>query len=104
MAIQKFYYLVHFQYLGFRYHGWQKQPGLLTVEHMVEKTLRWMLGPEKFKILVASRTDARVSANHSAFELFLERPISPDALLAELNRNLPPDIRILKVEETALGN
>ncbi|MEZ4603765.1 MAG: tRNA pseudouridine(38-40) synthase TruA [Desulfobacterales bacterium] len=100
MATQKFYYLVHFQYLGFRYHGWQKQPGLLTVEHMIEKTLRWILGSEKFKILAASRTDARVSANHSAFELFLERPIPPDTLLADLNLNLPPDIRILQVEET----
>jgi tRNA pseudouridine38-40 synthase len=100
MATQKFYYLVHFQYLGFRYHGWQKQPGLLTVEHMIEKTLRWILGSEKFKILAASRTDARVSANHSAFELFLERPIPPETLLADLNLNLPPDIRILQVEET----
>ena len=61
------YYLVHIQYLGFRFHGWQRQPGVKTVESMVVKTLAFILGHEDFKILGAGRTDAMVSAGDAAF-------------------------------------
>ncbi len=98
--MQKNYYLIHFQYLGFRYHGWLKQPKLLTVEYMIEKTLKFILGDTKFKILAASRTDAKVSANHSAFELFADAPLNPEQLFKDLNLNLPNDIKVLKVEQT----
>ncbi len=96
---KKHYYLFHIQYIGFRFHGWQKQPGVKTVESMVEKTLGFILGDSAFKILGASRTDAMVSANHSAFELFVNTPLSIDALLMDMNQNLPPDIRVLKIEK-----
>ena len=98
--MQTHYYLVHFQYLGLRYHGWLKQPELRTVEYMVEKTLRLVLilGHTRFKILAASRTDARVSANHSAFELFIQEPLDPDQLLTEFNHNLPSDIKVLTID------
>ncbi|MCG8615265.1 MAG: tRNA pseudouridine(38-40) synthase TruA, partial [Desulfobacterales bacterium] len=91
------YYLVHIQYLGFRFHGWQRQPGVKTVESMVVKTLAFILGHEDFKILGAGRTDAMVSAGDAAFELFMKQEIDPEALLADLNHNLPPDIRALSV-------
>ncbi len=97
--MQKHYYLIHFQYLGFRYHGWLKQPKLRTVEYMVEKTLKFILGHTRFKILGASRTDAKVSANHSAFELFVDNPLDPDQLLIDFNLNLPNDIKVLEIEE-----
>jgi tRNA pseudouridine38-40 synthase len=96
--MERFYYLFHIQYLGFRYHGWQKQPGVKTVEMMVEKTTREVLGHSDFRILGASRTDSKVSANHSAFELFTDQKMTPDALERQFNRNLPNDIRVLKVE------
>lgn len=98
--MQTYFYLIHFQFLGFRYHGWSKQPDLLTLELMMEKTLGFILGQSRFKILVASRTDAKVSAQHCAFELFLKNPLDPKKLLTDLNQNLPGDIRILKIEET----
>ncbi|MCD6585181.1 MAG: tRNA pseudouridine(38-40) synthase TruA [Desulfobacteraceae bacterium] len=98
--MQKHYYLIHIQYLGFRYHGWLKQPGLRTVEFMIEKTLKFILGHSDFKILGASRTDAKVSASHSAFELFVNEPLHPDQLLTEFNLNLPNDINVLKIEAT----
>ncbi|MBC2714830.1 MAG: tRNA pseudouridine synthase A [Desulfobacteraceae bacterium] len=97
--MQKHYYLIHFQYLGFRYHGWLKQPELRTVGYMIEKTLKFILDHNRFKILVASRTDAKVSANHSAFELFVNEPLNPDQLLTDFNLNLPNDIKVLKIEE-----
>lgn len=99
-------YLIHIQYLGFRFHGWQHQPGLKTIESMIHKTLAYILGHHRFKILGTSRTDAMVSAGHTAFELFLDQPMDQEtdqsidraALLSGLNQNLPPDIRALSVE------
>jgi len=93
----KAYYLIQIQYLGFRYHGWLKQPGLKTVEFMVKKTLAFILGQGEFKILGTSRTDSKVSANHSAFELFTNTPLDTEPFLMELNLNLPNDIRALKI-------
>jgi len=97
--MKKFYYLIHIQYLGFRYHGWLKQPGLKTVESMIEKTAGYVLGHANFKILGTSRTDAKVSANHSAFELFVNEPLDIDQLLQDFNQNLPNDIKALRIEE-----
>lgn len=97
--MKNYYYLIEFQYLGFRYHGWQKQPEVKTVQGMVEKTVNYILGHDTFKTLSASRTDAMVSANQSAFELFLREPIDANQMLEDLNINLPPDIRALSIQE-----
>ncbi|MBL4625048.1 MAG: tRNA pseudouridine(38-40) synthase TruA [Flavobacteriales bacterium] len=65
---------------------------------MLDKTVAFVLKHTDFKTLGGSRTDAMVSANHSAFELFLTHPI-PGNFLEEFNRYLPPDIRALNIEE-----
>ena len=67
----RFYYLIKVQYLGYRLHGWQKQPNFKTVEGLIKKTLKFVLPGRKIKVLGSSRTDAMVSANDAAFELFL---------------------------------
>ncbi len=97
--MQKYYYLIHIQYLGFRYHGWLKQPELKTVESMIEKTIKFILGHSDFKILGTSRTDSKVSANHSAFELFVNNPLNIKRLVKDFNQNLPNDIKVTKIEE-----
>lgn len=97
--MEKYYYLIHIQYLGFRYHGWLKQPDLKTVESMIEKTIRFVLGHSDFKILGTSRTDSKVSANHSALELFVHDQLDIDQLVKDLNQNLPNDIKVIKIEE-----
>lgn len=101
MQQQRFYYLIKIQYLGYRLHGWQKQPGLKTVESLIKKTLKFVLGDLKFKILGSSRTDAKVSAHEAAFELFTDHePLENMAdFLVDFNRNLPPDIRALSIQE-----
>lgn len=97
----RYYYLIKLQYLGFRYHGWQKQPGLKTVERMVERTIRFVLKRKNFKILAAGRTDAMVSVNQTYIELFLdEEPLKQEEFFLELNKYLPQDIRALGVYET----
>ena len=101
MQRKRFYYLIKIQYLGYRLHGWQKQPHVKTVEGLVTKTLRYVLPEEKFKILGTSRTDAMVSAMESAFELFLdEKPLeNEDEFLNLFNINLPQDIRAVSITE-----
>ncbi len=98
---QRFYYLIKIQYLGYRLHGWQRQPGLKTIEGLIKKTVKFVLGERRFKILGAGRTDAMVSASEAAFELFIddEPLLKPDVFLQEFNRNLPQDIRALSIVE-----
>ncbi|WP_372945012.1 tRNA pseudouridine(38-40) synthase TruA [Muriicola sp.] len=101
----KYTYVVWIQYLGFRYSGWQRQPGQKTIEGMIRKTLKYVRPGKTFKILGASRTDAKVSAFNMAFQLISEDDLKeelPD-FLEELNENLPPDIRILKIHEARDG-
>lgn len=96
----KNHYLFHIQFLGFRYHGWLKQPGYKTIQSMVEKTFEFIFQNTNFKTLGCSRTDAKVSANHFVFELFTTEKIDPEKFLSLFNKNLPNDIRALKIEET----
>ena len=99
---ERHFYIIKLQYLGFRFHGWQKQPDLPTVERMVQRTLRFVFDHSNFKILAAGRTDARVSVNETAIELFLDdEPIADlDQFLKDFNLNLPSDIRALSIEPT----
>ncbi|WP_127844170.1 tRNA pseudouridine synthase A [Psychroflexus aestuariivivens] len=102
MQYKRFYYLIKLQYLGFRYHGWQKQPDVLTVEHMLNKTLNYVLEGKRFKVIAAGRTDAMVSVNQTYAELFIyEDALEIDSFFPEFNKNLPPDIRALEIEETS---
>ena len=78
MQRQRFFYLLQVQYLGFRYHGWQKQPDVKTVEGMLSRTIAYVLERKNFKLLASGRTDAMVSAQHSLVELFLEEQPLPD--------------------------
>ncbi|WP_431157768.1 tRNA pseudouridine synthase A [Winogradskyella poriferorum] len=103
MFNKRYYYLIKIQYLGYRFHGWQKQPDVKTLHLMIDRTLKYILGDQKFKTLGAGRTDAMVSANEAALELFLyNEPIEDlDAFLNLFNYNLPQDIRVLSIKEVS---
>ena len=100
MFIKRYYYLIKIQYLGYRFHGWQKQPKLKTVHLMIDRTFNFILDGKPFKTLGSGRTDAMVSANETAFELFVYEKIEDEiAFLALFNHNLPQDLRALAIEE-----
>lgn len=65
---------------------------------MIDNTIRYVMGDQEFKTLGCSRTDAKVSADDYAFELFLTEDIQPDEFFESFNKNLPPDIRALRIE------
>ena len=98
--MKRYYYFIEFQYLGFRYHGWQKQENVKTVQGMINRTLNYILDDEtKFRTIASGRTDAMVSVNHSAFELFVYQDLEVEHFFIELNKNLPSDIRALSMTE-----
>ncbi|WP_422104514.1 tRNA pseudouridine(38-40) synthase TruA [Winogradskyella sp.] len=101
MFEKRYYYLIKIQYLGYRFHGWQKQPDVKTIHLMIDRTLKYVLGDTSFKTLGAGRTDAMVSANEAALELFIKNdPITDfNGFLALFNHNLPQDIRALSIKE-----
>lgn len=97
---KRYYYLIRIQYLGYRFHGWQKQPKLKTIHLMIDRTFNFILDGKPFKTLGSGRTDAMVSANETAFELFLNEKIeNEESFLALFNHNLPQDLRALSIEE-----
>ncbi len=98
--MKKYYYVINIQFLGYRFHGWQKQPNIKTVHLMVDRTLNFILDGAYFKSLSSGRTDAMVSAESAYFELFLKAPIDNFTEFLELfNTNLPQDIRALSIRE-----
>ena len=92
-------YVVEIQYLGFRFHGWQKQPELKTIHLMVDKTLRFILNGVRFKSLGVGRTDARVSANFFAFQFFVDKKMDFDEFITLFNWNSPGDVKALNIRE-----
>lgn len=100
MKNQRHNYLIEVQYIGYRFHGWMVQPGLKTVQGMINKTINFVLGGEvKYKTLGTSRTDTYVSANHSAFELFVWKELDEEEFFQLFNENLPNDIRALRIRK-----
>jgi tRNA pseudouridine38-40 synthase len=85
-------------YDGTEYNGWQVQPGLPTIQAMLEAAF---LDIEKEPVHVAGsgRTDAGVHALAQVAAVTIRNPIPPPNLKKALNRLLPPDIRINRVEE-----
>lgn len=98
MHVKRHYYLFEIQYLGFRYHGWQKQPGVKTVELMLTRTVNFVLEHANFKLLASGRTDAMVSAEHALVQLFLDDDPLPADFFEKMNLNLPSDIRLLDIK------
>jgi len=92
------YYILRFQYLGFRYHGWQKQPQVKTLQGMTERTINYVLEGRPFKILSAGRTDAMVSAQDAAVQLITREQLDRNNFLKDINNNLPADIKLMDIE------
>ena len=98
-----FNYIVEIQYLGFRFHGWQKQNNVKTIHEMIDKTLHFVFKNERFKSLGVGRTDAMVSANNYFFQLFLDNDVDKKWFIHFFNENLPPDINALSIRKTPKG-
>jgi len=85
-------------YDGTAYHGWQIQPGVITIESVLNACLSELL-KEDIQVIGASRTDSGVHAlgNIAVFDTVTRMPA--DKISYALNQRLPEDIRIQKSEE-----
>jgi tRNA pseudouridine38-40 synthase len=96
----QFTYLIEVQFLGFRFHGWQKQLDVKTVHDMIDKTLSFVFGnDQKYKTLGVGRTDAKVSASNYGFQLFVDFEIETKEFLESFNLNTTADIKALSIEK-----
>ncbi|MFQ6066453.1 MAG: tRNA pseudouridine(38-40) synthase TruA [bacterium] len=89
------------EYDGTSYHGWQKQPGLPTIQKVLEDSL-FLLFQERVKTAAAGRTDAGVHAKGQVVNFITHTSISSPYILPALNSYLPKDIRVKKVREAEM--
>jgi len=85
-------------YDGTCYHGWQVQPGLPTIQGMLEEVLGAIEG-SRVQVEGSGRTDAGVHALGQVAAFFLNNPIPVDNLRKALNGQLPRDIRVIETAE-----
>jgi len=88
-------------YDGTSFHGWQAQPGLRTVQGVLEQTLSSVLGEGLSKLTGAGRTDAGVHARGQVVSFTAETRLPARALAPTLNRQLPEDVRVRESAEVA---
>ncbi len=88
-------------YDGTDFHGFQRQPGLRTVQGVLETWLSGVAG-QAVEVTGASRTDAGVHAKAQAVQFdAVKVPIPPERLLLFSKGTLPPDIVVTKVEKVS---
>ena len=85
-------------YDGGEFYGWQVQPGLPTVQGLLEQVVGEIEG-KAVEVAGSGRTDAGVHALAQVAAFTLENPIPLTNLRRAINRLLPPTVRILSAEE-----
>ena len=91
-------YALLLAYDGAPFRGWQRQPGLLTVQEAVEQALAAHLG-RTLQIFGAGRTDAGVHACGQVAHFHARLPVDLAALRRELPGRLPAGVRLIDARE-----
>ena len=92
-------YFVTFSYDGGRYHGWQIQPNGVSVQEKLQEALSTLLR-EEITVTGAGRTDTGVHARMMVAH-FDAPELDCEQLAYKLNRLLPQDIAVQKVERVS---
>ncbi len=90
-------YFVWFSYDGMAYHGWQIQPNGNSVQAELQRALSTLLR-EEISVTGAGRTDAGVHARQMVAHFDFSVAIDLEQLAYKLNRILPCDIAVDRVE------
>ena len=91
-------YFIYLAYDGTRYHGWQIQPNGDSVQQQLMNALQTLLRREVVEVTGAGRTDTGVHAKLMVAHFDHDEAIGYTLLADKLNRLLPPDISVFKVE------
>lgn len=81
------------EYDGSRYHGFQLQKKLPTVQGEIEKALKKLTG-DSIRVITASRTDSGVHARGQVVSFRAGSSLERRAFVGGLNYYLPPDIAV----------
>ena len=84
-------------YDGTNYYGWQEQPGLSTVQKVIQDVLSKIHGGKDISISASGRTDAQVHALGQVFHFESNIQMKEEQWKYKLNCMLPKDIRIKEV-------
>lgn len=90
--------LIYVAYDGTSYHGFQVQPGVPTIEGILNETLS-SLFKEDIAVIGASRTDSGVHSKGNIAVFDTNARIPAEKVPYALNRQLPEDIRIVGAAE-----
>ena len=90
-------YFIYLSYDGTRYHGWQAQPNGISVQEEIQSCLSILLR-RSVEITGAGRTDAGVHARQMVAHFDVEEVIDEAQLAYRLNRMLPRDIAVHRIE------
>lgn len=91
-------YLLTVAYDGTGYNGWQLQPGVETVEGVLNRCLSELVG-EPVHVISASRTDAGVHAYGNVAVFDAATRIPAERLPYAANSLLPADVRVQAAKE-----
>lgn len=94
-------YFMTFSYDGTAYRGYQKQPGEKTIQEEIEKILTKINSEKHVNISATGRTDAGVHALNQKAHFDLEHNIEEEKLRDSLNKMLPDDIYVKKIEKVS---
>jgi len=86
-------------YEGTSYSGWQVQPNGLSIQELVQKAIATPLRRPHVDVTGSGRTDAGVHALGQVAHFSHDEPLESFRFLRSVNSLLPPDIRLLSLEE-----
>ena len=90
-------YKLTIAYDGTDFCGWQVQPGVATVQGVLETALAAVDSSAR-GVRGAGRTDAGVHALGQVAHVDVEKSHEPDVWVRALNHRLPPEARVMRVE------
>lgn len=90
-------YFITLSFDGGRFHGWQVQPNGISVQGELQRALSLLLR-EEIQVTGAGRTDAGVHASMMVAHFDIDRDLDGQQLAYKLNRLLPHDIAVQRVE------
>ena len=91
-------WMMRLAFRGEPFHGWQRQPGAISVQQVVEEALATILRrPAPVADTGAGGTDAGVNASMMPAHFDAHLPMAPEALVRALNSILGPDIAVEEI-------
>lgn len=92
--------LLTISYDGTAYHGWQVQPNAVTVQEVLQNSLKKLMGTS-VAVTGCSRTDAGVHAKEFVCHINCDDVFPENAFLKGLNSLLPNDIAVIGCRQVA---